>query len=555
MRLPERLKTALVGIGIAVLMLGWSVCFPVEIRAAPDPWVSAAWSLNASPEPGLTEPAATQALVPICRLGVSAWEKQLTEYGLIPNFGVGWYLDFSSRWVDVPQMLGAEYARMLHVSQVRPDDPADINLPIPCGPDYGYAIWPSLTDAGLGAMVAANPGHLWIVGNEPDRRGVQNDTCPQQYAEAYHDAYYFIKSRDPSAQVAIAGLVEVTPGRLQYLDIVWDTYRRKYGETMPVDVWTFHVYILSETNNGDAHIALGTDPKLAIPFSFTCSDPSSYCYAEHDDIGIFAQQVVLMRTWMKNHGQQNKPLLLTEFGINLPYDYYGTCNSNFCPADGCFCDTNGETFHPTRVADYLRATFAYLRDAKNTSLGNPVDDYRLVQQWAWFSVEWAGAGSASDLVTSYPEGGYSLMESGLAYQAWAGVSVAKQVNLLPVAVTARSEANGDMVSPVTVTLTADVANNGNVALTQPVSVTFYSDAALLNAIGSTTVMQVPGCARRYQQASVQWRDLPAGVHHYWVRVDSGNTVPDELSETDNVMHGVVIANGVRTFLPSVLRSF
>ena len=63
----------------------------------------------------------------------------------------------------------------------------------------------------------------------------------------------------------------------------------------------------------------------------------------------------MMRTWMKNHGQQNKPLLLTEFGINLPYDYYGTCNSTMCPAEGCFCDTNGETFYPARVATTFRA--------------------------------------------------------------------------------------------------------------------------------------------------------------------------------------------------------
>ena len=205
-------------------------------------------------------PSSSEALNAICRVGVSAWGEQLADYNLISQFGVGWYLDFGAGGGNAPAMQDAEYAHILALSQDRPDDPADENAPVSCGPDYGYTISPRLTDSGLGTLVDQNPGELWIIGNEPDRRNVQNDICPQQYAQAYHDAYHFIKARDPSAQVAIAGLVEVTPGRMQYLDIVWNTYRQKYGATLPVDVWTFHVYILSETNNGDAHIALGTDP-------------------------------------------------------------------------------------------------------------------------------------------------------------------------------------------------------------------------------------------------------------------------------------------------------
>ena len=135
------------------------------------------------------------------------------------------------------------------------------------------------------------PGSLWIVGNEPDRgpnpedctRGVQDDTYPEVYARFYHDVYAFIKQRDPSAQVAIAGLVQVTPGRLQYLDKVWQEYQNGYSSAMPVDVWNMHLYILPEAlpngqPNGIANIALGTSPSLAIRESggnpSQCSDPS-----------------------------------------------------------------------------------------------------------------------------------------------------------------------------------------------------------------------------------------------------------------------------------------
>ncbi len=492
-------------------------------------------------------------LMPICRLGVSAWGDQLTDYALISNFGVGLYLDFGWRGGSVPAMQGAEYAHVLVVSQDRPDDPVDVNLPVACGLDYGYSVAPALTDAGLGAQLAVNPGHLWIVGNEPDRRISQNDTCPQQYAQAYHDAYHFIKSRDPSAQVAVAGLVEVTPGRLQYLDIVWDTYRSLYGETMPVDVWTAHIYILSETGNGDAHIALGTDPDLAIPLGWECSDPASYCYAEHDDLTLFAQQVKMMRTWMASHGLQGKPLVLTEFGINLPYDYYGSCSSDFCPADGCFCDTNGETFHPTRVADYLRSTFDFLSTARDTQTGYPADDYRLVQQWAWFSVAADGPGAASDLVVVDSDGTYTLSEVGLAYQTWA-TQVVTKTNLAPVRVWTRNNQVEEAGSPVTVTLLADVVNNGNIALAQPVSVTFYADVTLLDPIGTVVVNGTPGCARRRQVAEVEWRNLVPGVHRFWVKVDSDDEL-NESSELDNVLPGIVVANGSRTLLPLVLRGY
>jgi hypothetical protein len=142
--------------------------------------------------------------------------------------------------------------------------------------------------------------------------------------------YKFIKDRDPTAQVGTAGLSMATPGRLQYLDIVWDTFLALYGYPMPVDVWAIHIYILSEYNPGigpgDGKLALGTDPALAknwpvnnIPYSQQCPLDNIYCRAEHDNVDIFIEQIVAMRQWMKDHGQREKPLLLSEFGSLYPY--------------------------------------------------------------------------------------------------------------------------------------------------------------------------------------------------------------------------------------------
>ncbi len=102
---------------------------------------------------------------------------------------------------------------------------------------------------------------------------------------------------------------------------------------------------------------------------------------------------------------------------------------------------------------------------------------------------------------------------------------------------------------MTVTPLADVVNNGNIALAQPVSVTFYADVTLLDPIGTVVVNGTPGCARRRQVAEVEWRNLVPGVHRFWVKVDSDDEL-NESSELDNVLPGIVVANGSRTLCPS-----
>ena len=52
----------------------------------------------------------------------------------------------------------------------------------------------------LGAIIDAKPGDLLIVGNEVDRRALQDETPHRRYSEAYHDVYHLIKARDPSAK-------------------------------------------------------------------------------------------------------------------------------------------------------------------------------------------------------------------------------------------------------------------------------------------------------------------------------------------------------------------
>jgi hypothetical protein len=536
---------------LALEASGWAApSLPTGHAAAP---VTVERPVVLAPQPRALETSLTEGEpFPNCRFGVTAWPHQLQAFDIISELRTGWYLDFQSH-SPPPGPAEAEYAQMIAVKQgrmLRGD--SDI-----CGPSYAYTVGPPLTEGGLGGYVAENPGALWIVGNEPDRIN-QGDICPQQYAEAYHETYHFIKDRDPTAQVAVAGLVEVTPGRLQYLDIVWATYLSKYGTPMPVDVWTMHIYILAEEGEGDAHIALGTDPDLAIPFSFNCADPDSYCHAEHDDMDLFAEQVVMMREWMKEHNQQDKPLIITEYGILKPYNFYGICNAiEQCPPlpeepPGCFCDENRETFHPTRVKNFMEATFDYLMTATDPVLGYPADEYRLVQQWLWFSLAKEGAedlGHASNLVYTDT---YALTTPGLRWQDYV-VTIASTVNLLPVSVPTIVEYTANGTDSMTVTLWAEVRNNGNIAPTGTVTVTFYSDEALTTPIGSVTFAGLGGCARSAVVMTTTWKNLSTGIYPFWVKVDSTETIT-ETSETDNVASGIVFINPRYVFLPLVLRN-
>jgi hypothetical protein len=485
-----------------------------------------------------------------CRYGVAGWGAALEN---APSFASGWYLTFSAGVIP-PGPSDAEFVQVIRVRQNKDD----------CTYLEGYSTYPNLTDTGLGKAIDANPGSLWIVGNEPDRApsppsctaGAQDDTYPEVYAQAYHEVYHYIKQRDPTAQVAIAGLVQVTPGRLQYLDKVWETYLQEYDTTMPVDVWNMHLYILPEAStsgqpNGIANIALGTDPALAVRESGgdpqKCSIVSNnvYCFADHDNLAIFADQIVKMRTWMKEHGQQNKPLILSEYSLLYHFeDYDDPVNPTTCWVQ----DEYGGCFTAARVSNFMTRTFSYLENATDPNLGYPLDNNRLVQQWLWFSLYYTGAGKVSSLLH---EDLVSLTQAGQTFSSTVN-ALPTHTNLLPIESTASVAFTPAPSNSVTVTLSVDVYNNGNTCVSNPITVSFYSDAALSQMIGTTVITEtLGGCARRMATASTDWENLTEGVHRYWVQV-SGDSPG---YEGDNIIEAFVLVNPGQVFLPITMRQW
>ena len=234
-----------------------------------------------------------------------------------------------------------------------------LNPPRPGGIEYVQLVWVangqfmSLTE--LGPMVDANPGSLWMIGNEPECIHQGNNT-PEQYAQAYHQLYTFIKARDAGAQVAIGGVVQPTPLRLEWLNLALNAYQTAYGQPMPVDVWNIHNMILPEVRDGWG---------CEIPRGLEADSGRLYTVDDNDNIDIFTQHIIDFRTWMSDRGQRNKPLIISEYGVLMPSEY---------------------GFPAARVNAYMNATFDFMLAARDEATGYPADENRLVQRWAWFSL-------------------------------------------------------------------------------------------------------------------------------------------------------------------------
>ncbi|MFZ2096209.1 MAG: hypothetical protein WAV05_06175, partial [Anaerolineales bacterium] len=245
--------------------------------------------------------------------------------------GSGWYLDWGMQ--SDAQLDRLEHWQMVRVHQ--------------------DCISPSPED--IRSTATSYPGQVWIIGNEPDVIWQDNVTAPT-YAATYHELYVLIKSSDPTALIAVGGVAQATPLRLQYLDQVLQSYQDLYHQPMPADWWTVHGYVLREQKG-----SWGVD----IPPGINVKQGKLYEVRDHDSIELFTSQLISFRQWMAGHGYQHTPLALTEFGILMPTSY---------------------GFPTESIANYLVQTFSWLYHAQDETIGYPEDGYHLVQKWAWFSI-------------------------------------------------------------------------------------------------------------------------------------------------------------------------
>jgi len=457
---------------------------------------------------------------PLCRFGVTVGGN-VTAYD-VESLNVGWYLNWGTA-VSPPQPGGAEYVQLVHLEQV----------------GQSFVFHP--TTGTLYAVIDANPGVIWLIGNEQDRRVWQDDLEPEVYARAYHHLYGLIKGRDPSAQIAIGGVVQPTPLRFQYLDLVWDAYWQTYETTMPVDVWNIHSFILREISPSHPQLYQpGYEYWGAgIPRGDVFDDVVEgilYKVSQQDDLTIFRQRIIDFRRWMAEKGERDKPLIVTEYGVLFPEDY---------------SDENGRPLSAERVGTFMQGTFDFFRTYTDPSIGYPADGNRLVQRWAWFSVDadpWLWGGTLFDPNT------HALRTVGEYFRDYTN-AISPTVDV--VAARAFAEPGVAMYAgaPVTATLKALVSNAGNVATAEAITVTFYD--APLGETGATigepqVVTQIlQGCAD-HTVVSVTWENLDAGGHPFSIQVQAHDA---DVDLTNNAAEGVFLVATSQSFLPLVLRSY
>lgn len=275
----------------------------------------------------------------------------------------------------------------------------------------------------IGPVVDANPGAIWIVGNEPDRIG-QDGVTAAEYADFYHAVYGYLKGRDPSAQVAIAGVVQPTALRLAYLDAVLTAYEQKYGHQMPVDVFNTHAFVMSEKivpQNGIIIWGASIPPGMGSydqSGNFVEPPEARYLFpSEAWNIEIFKQQLRDLRAWMAAKGYRNKPLMVSEYGILLPDAW----------------DLGGVT-----TSEFMVQTFDFMLTETDSETGYPGDENRLVQWFFWFSLNFPNfhaqqqPNGLNGALFNFNTG--AITELGETYKSYtSGLMVECDIALLPTA--------------------------------------------------------------------------------------------------------------------------
>lgn len=505
-----------IGCAILILLAPVAVSAADEPAPAPETQPSANTDENPIYLPSIANSVASSGDFLNCRVGVGVAMNSITTYNIAP-LRLGWYVDWGTSKTPNTAL---DYYYTIRVRQDRVDSNY---LPT-------YKITPPLnfSASGLGQRIQADPGATWLVGNEPDRVDSQDDTMPEVYAEIYHEVYHFIKAIDPTARVAIGAVVQPTPVRLEYLQRVLDTYRARYGTRLPVDLWNTHIYIIREVRG-----EWGGE----IPPGIAANTGRVYTLHDHLDINIFTSLIVELRTWMKMNGYQDVPLIITEFGALMPLWFLA--DAGYTQAD---------------VNRFIRDAINYMESAKDPNLGYVLDDNRLVQQAALYSLDDDSTFSngfprwGSYLFNSAPP--YALTATGIYFRDQIAAPSRPTVDLFPYHVTISPLFTGGnpTVSP---SITVQIANSGNSAPQTPVTIRFFDlTNGQQHQIGSDIVIPpFTGCGTT-RTATTTWPALTPGIHTLSIVVDPDNAIA-EISKANNTSTVNVRIVGHGLYLPAI----
>ncbi len=403
-------------------------------------------------------------------------------YGWPAYLNAGWYWDWAAR--GATQLPPLKYVQTVHLTPVKSN-----NVQV------GYTASP--TGTALLSAINKQRGAMWFIANEPDCSTMDNMRS-DWYARAYHDMYYLIKAADPAAKVVAGNIVQPTPQRFMYLNRILEAYQQFYGEPLPADAWSTHSYILCEKcypyNIPSEPFPWGACWVPDWPSRLASESIATfYSVYDHWNINIFTERIRAFRQWMYDNGYRNHPLLIPEYGILF---YEGLVYS-------------GATYD-AKSREFMYAGFDWMQSARDPVIGYRLDDGRLVQGWAWYSLD-HGDFPGGTLFDPYT---YQPTTMGRDYAAYTR-QVTPTVQLMTF--------DAHVVTPVTETgaiVTATVyftvSNAGNIASgdagvakvigNSPLSPTHYT------VIGGTTIGSLE-CCGDHKTFAVPWPGYVVGADY------------------------------------------
>jgi hypothetical protein len=241
---------------------------------------------------------------------------------------------------------------------------------------------------------------------------------------------------------------------------------------------------------------------------------------------------------MTRNGYHDVPLIVTEYGTLFPYPPY--------LAGDPYVDENNVPMTEARTAAFMTDTFNTLQTLIDPDLGYRLDGGRLVQRWAWYSIDDINYGGVLfNPITK------DLRPLGNVFAAYTS-QITPTVDLFPVAdpVTVRWEG-----VPLTATLTAVVANQGNISASHAITVTFYAGSTGSGSpIGQVIIPagELPGCGGALQ-VDVAWSLSAPGVHPFSVKVETAQP-GGEFNLSNNSAVSYVLLSMEYVFLPLLMRA-
>jgi hypothetical protein len=315
--------------------------------------------VSATPQVSVAEqqsPAAPAASPQTCHFGVAVVDP-FTSYDL-STMGIGSYIDFgNNRNSSVPANI--DYFRVLYIGANFASDKA-------------Y----------LPAWLEKYPGSTWILGNEPDSEVTYQDhLAADVYAQRFFVLATIVRQLDPTAKIGFGAIIQATPVRLYYLTLAMNKLVQLAGSAAKahalIDFYPIHAYNLNEGtplyNQNGKMITWGA----GVPTGYNAATwpapelihPEWGETYKTYDINIFKTRVIAFRQWMKDQGEQDKPMWITEYGSLFPPEgnpyLYASDNDS---------------------GNYMVQTYDFMLGYKDPSIGYASDDYRLVQKWTWYSL-------------------------------------------------------------------------------------------------------------------------------------------------------------------------